>query len=281
MAVKSFIPTIWYSKLLMALRPRLVGEAFVNHDVEGEVMYGGSVKINRIGNVTLKTYDGSSITYEDMDTSAETLNIDNIKYAAVQLDDVDAVQARDGGQLMAKYTEEMARQVAENLDQATFAEIAGAAISANTYGDDTTPITITDGASAKKVLLKLKSLADRANVPVEGRRVACPPDFENALLADPYINIAPPTAEDTLKAGYVGKIYGMEIYSSNNIPQTDGNNDQVILSHPMFTSEVNQLQKLEALRLQDSFKDAIRCLSVSGVKTVMKEGVMKAVVNFQ
>ena len=281
MAVTSFIPTIWYSKLLMALRPRLVGEAFVNHDVEGEVMYGGSVKINRIGNVTLKAYDGSSITYEDMDTSAETLNIDNIKYAAVQLDDVDAVQARDGGQLMTKYTEEMARQVAENLDQATFAEIAGAATSANTYGDDTTPIAITDGASAKKVLLKLKSLADRANVPVEGRRVACPPDFENALLADPYINIAPPTAEDTLKAGYVGKLYGMEIYSSNNIPQTVGNNDQVILSHPMFTSEVNQLQKLEALRLQDSFKDAIRCLSVSGVKTVMKEGVMRAVVNFQ
>ena len=265
----------------MALRPRLVGEAFVNHDVEGEVMYGGSVKINRIGNVTLKAYDGSSITYEDMDTSAETLNIDNIKYAAVQLDDVDAVQARDGGQLMTKYTEEMARQVAENLDQATFADIAGAATSANTSGDDTTPIAITDGASAKKVLLKLKSLADRANVPVEGRRVACPPDFENALLADPYINIAPPTAEDTLKAGYVGKLYGMEIYSSNNIPQTVGNNDQVILSHPMFTSEVNQLQKLEALRLQDSFKDAIRCLSVSGVKTVMKEGVMRAVVNFQ
>lgn len=281
MAVTSFIPTIWYSKLLMALRPRLVGEAFVNHDVEGEVMYGGSVKINRIGNVTLKAYDGSSITYEDMDTSAETLNIDNIKYAAVQLDDVDAVQARDGGQLMTKYTEEMARQVAENLDSATFTEIAGAATSANTYGDDTTPIAITDGASAKKVLLKLKSLADRANVPVEGRRVACPPDFENALLADPYINIAPPTAEDTLKAGYVGKLYGMEIYSSNNIPQTEGSNDQVVLSHPMFTSEVNQLQKLEALRLQDSFKDAIRCLSVSGVKTVMKEGVMKAVVNFQ
>lgn len=281
MAVTSFIPTIWYSKLLMALRPRLVGEAFVNHDVEGEVMYGGSVKINRIGNVTLKAYDGSSITYEDMDTSAETLNIDNIKYAAVQLDDVDAVQVRDGGQLMAKYTEEMARQVAENLDKATFAEIAGAATSANTYGDDTTPIAITDGASAKRVLLKLKSLADRANVPVEGRRVACPPDFENALLADPYINIAPPTAEDTLKAGYVGKLYGMEIYSSNNIPQTEGNNDQVILSHPMFTSEVNELQKLEALRLQDSFKDAIRCLSVSGVKTVMKEGVMKAIVNFQ
>lgn len=281
MAVTSFIPTVWYSQLLRSLKPRLVGEAFVNHDVEGEVMYGGSVKINRIGNVTLKDYTGANITYDDMETTAETLNIDNKKYAAVQLDDVDAVQSRDGGQLMAKYTEEMARQIAENLDKATFEEIAGAATAANTIGDDTTPEVVSTGAQAKALLLKLKTLADKANVPVDGRRLACPPDFENALLSDPYINIAAPTANDTLKAGYVGKLYGIEIYSTNNLPKTEGDNEQIILSHPMFTTEINQIQNMEALRLQNAFKDAVRALSVSGRKTVMPEGVVKAVVDFQ
>ena len=281
MAVTSFIPTVWYSQLLRSLKPRLVGEAFVNHDVEGEVMFGGSVKINKIGNVTLRDYEGSDITYEDMATSALTLNIDLQKYAAVQLDDVDAVQSRDGGQLMAKYTEEMARQVAETIDQATFGEIAGSATSGNTLGDDTTPEVVTDGTSAKKLLLKMKTLADKANVPVDGRRLACPPDFENALLADPYINIAPPTAQDTLKAGYIGKLYGIEIYSTNNLPETEGHNNVLILSHPLFTTEVNQIQNMEALRLQNAFKDAVRCLSVSGRKTVMPEGVIKAVVSFQ
>ena len=281
MAVTSFIPTVWYSQLLRSLKPRLVGEAFVNHDVEGEVMYGGSVKINRIGNVTLKDYTGANITYDDMETTAETLNIDNKKYAAVQLDDVDAVQSRDGGQLMAKYTEEMARQIAENLDKATFGEIAGAAKAANTIGDDTTPEVVSTGAQAKALLLKMKTLADKANVPVDGRRLACPPDFENALLSDPYINIAAPTANDTLKAGYVGKLYGIEIYSTNNLPKTEGSNEQIILSHPMFTTEINQIQNMEALRLQNAFKDAVRALSVSGRKTVMPEGVVKAVVSFQ
>lgn len=281
MAVTSFIPTVWYSQLLRSLKPRLVGEAFVNHDTEGEVMYGGSVKINRIGNVTLKSYTGASITYDDMDTTAETLNIDNKKYAAVQLDDVDAVQSRDGGQLMAKYTEEMARQIAEDLDKATFAEIAGAAQAANTIGDDTTPEVLTTGAQAKALLLKMKTLADKANVPVDGRRLACPPDFENLLLSDPYINLAAPTANDTLKAGYVGKLYGIEIYSTNNLPKTAGDNEQIVLSHPMFTTEINQIQNMEALRLQNAFKDAIRALSVSGRKTVMPEGVVKAVVDFQ
>ena len=281
MAVTSFIPTVWYSQLLRSLKPRLVGEAFVNHDVEGEVMYGGSVKINRIGNVTLKDYTGANIVYDDMSTTAETLNIDHKKYAAVQLDDVDAVQSRDGGQLMTKYTEEMARQIAEDLDAATFAEIAGAAVAANTIGDDTTPIQLATAADAKALLLKLKTKADKANVPVDGRRLACGPDFENLLLSDPYINLAPPTTQDSLKAGYIGKLYGIEIYSTNNIGQTEGNNDQIVLSHPLFTTEINQIQNMEALRLQTSFKDAVRCLSVSGRKTVMPEGVAKAVVSYQ
>ena len=281
MAVTSFIPTVWYSQLLRSLQLRLVGEAFVNHDVEGEVMYGGSVKINRIGNVTLKDYTGANIVYDDMSTTAETLNIDHKKYAAVQLDDVDAVQSRDGGQLMAKYTEEMARQIAEDLDATTFAEIAGAAVAANTIGDDTTPIQLATAADAKALLLRLKTKADKANVPVDGRRLACGPDFENLLLSDPYINLAPTTTQDSLKAGYIGKLYGIEIYSTNNLGQTEGDNDQIVLSHPLFTTEINQIQNMEALRLQTSFKDAVRCLSVSGRKTVMPEGVAKAVVSYQ
>jgi len=281
MAVTSFIPAVWYSQLLRSLKSRLVGEAFVNHDVEGEVMYGGSVKINRIGNVTLKDYTGANIVYDDMSTTVETLNIDHKKYAAVQLDDVDAVQSRDGGQLMAKYTEEMARQIAEDLDAATFAEIAGAAVAANTIGDDTTAIQLATAADAKALLLKLKTKADKANVPVDGRRLACGPDFENLLLSDPYINLAPPTTQDSLNAGYIGKLYGIEIYSTNNLGKTEGDNDQIVLSHPLFTTEINQIQDMEALRLQTSFKDAVRCLSVSGRKTVMPEGVAKAVVSYQ
>lgn len=281
MAVTSFIPTIWYSQLLRDLRPKLVGEAFVNHDVEGEVMYGGSVKINRIGTVSLKDYDGSTITYSDMETTAETLNIDHCKYEARQLDDVDAVQVRDGGQLMAKYTDAMAFAIAEDLDKETFKEIAGAAPAANTVGDDTTPIVISTAADAKAAILKLRNLANKANVPVEGRRIACPTELTSLLLSDPYINISPAKSDESLNAGYIGKLYGFEIYESNNLPETTGHNQVVIASHPLFTTEVNQIQKMEALRLQDSFKDAVRCLSVSGRKTTMPEGVCKLVVSFQ
>ena len=283
MAVSSFIPTIWSAQVLQNLRKRLVGEAFVNHNFEGEILNGGggSVKINRIGDVTLRSYDGSDITYEDMDTEATTLNINNIKYCAVELDDVDRVQVKDAGALMGAYTDRMAYTIADFLDGATFAEIAGAVPSANTYGNDSTPIAVTDGASAKAVLLKLKAIMDKAGVPKDGRRVACSSDFTGYLLADPYINISQPTAADSLVAGYIGKLYGFEIFETENVPDSTGNNAQIIASHPLFTTEANQLQNFEALRSEKSFKDLVRALVVSGVKTIMKEGTAKAIVSFQ
>lgn len=280
MSISTFIPTIWYSKLIAGLKPRLVGEAFVNHDVEGEVMYGGSVKINRIGSVTLRNYTGGTITYDDVSTTDTTLNINHKTYGAYKIDDVDKVQARDGGQLMSKYTDQIAYEIAKDLDVTTFTEISGAATSANTLGDDTTPVVVATSAAAKKLLLDLKTLADEANVPDEARRLACPPAFENLLLADPYINIAAPTAADSLRAGYIGKLYGIELYKTNNIPKTTGDNNVILLSHPLFTTEINQLQEVEAFRDQDSFADKVRILNVSGRKTTMPEGVIKAVVTF-
>lgn len=283
MAVSSFIPTIWSAQVLQNLRKRLVGEAFVNHNYEGEILNGGggSVKINRIGDVTLRDYTGAEITYEDMDTEATTLNINNIKYCAVELDDVDRVQVRDGGALMGAYTDRMAYTIAEFLDGATFAEIAGAVPAGKTYGSDARPIAITDGASAKAALLKLKSIMDKAGVPKDGRRVAASSDFTGYLLSDPYINIAAPTSQDSLVAGYIGKLYGFEIFETENIPDSTGNNSQIIASHPLFTTEANQLQNFEALRSEKSFKDLVRALVVSGVKTVMPEGTAKVIASFQ
>ena len=283
MAVSSFIPTIWSAQVLQSLKKRLVGEAFVNHNFEGEILQGGggSVKINRIGDVTLRSYDGSDITYEDMDTEATTLNINNIKYCAVEMDDVDKVQVRDAGALMSTYTDRMAYTIAEELDSLTFTEIAGAVPAANTYGNDSTPIAVTDGASAKAVVLKLKAIMDKAGVPKDGRRIAASSDFTGYLLADPYINISAPTAQDSLVAGYIGKLYGFEIYETENVPQSAGNNSQVIASHPLFTTEANQLQNFEALRSEKSFKDLVRALVVSGVKTIMPEGTAKVIASFQ
>ena len=137
-------------------------------------------------------------------------------------------------------------------------------------------ISVTDAASAKAFLLKMKTAADKANVPAEGRVFVAPYEFENYLLSDSTINLAAPKADETLKAGYIGKLYGIEVYSSNNCPA-----GKAILTTPQFTTEARQLQNIEAIRSEKSFKDIIRGLAVSGVKVTQAAGVIVGNVSFQ
>jgi hypothetical protein len=277
MAVTSFKPTVWAANIISGLQKKAVSFAGVNHDFQGEVMNGGSVKINRITSVTLKDYDGKPITYDDLDTTDETLNIDHCKYFAFGLDDVDAAQVKDSGQLMVKATASAADEVASDTDAANFKCMSDEA--GVTLGSDSA-IAVTDAASAKQLILKMKNKADKANVPAENRVMFASPEFENILLSDTTINLAAPTADDTLRAGYVGKIYGIELYSTNNMPKSD-DNDVIILTHPAFTTEAYQIDSLEAFRSESSFKDLVRGLNLSGRKVTMPEGVIKAVVTYQ
>lgn len=279
MAVTSFIPEVWTAKLLQSLKAKCVSEAGVNHDYEGEVMGAGSVKINTIGKVTLRDYNGAEIVYDDMSTTDQTLNIDREKVWALQLDDVDSAQVKNSGELMVKAIDEASNEVVADRDKANFKAMSdGAGV---VLGDDTTPIVVSTPAEAKALVLKMKTKADKANVPTEGRVLFAGPELENKLLADTTINLATPTANDSLRAGYIGKLYSIELYSSNNMPVTASDNAVAILTHKKFTTEAVQLNKTEALRSEKSFKDLVRGLCVSGRKVTMPEGVVKAVVSFE
>lgn len=271
MAVTNFIRTIWDAELKQALAKKQVSQQFVNHNYEGTIIGAGSVKINQLADVTLRDYDGNDITTEDIATTATTLNIDHEKYFSVKVDDVDTVQA--AGDLRTPLVNNGATKIAEDEDAYVFSTMA---TEGTLSVGNSAAIKVTDAASAKAFLLKMKTAADKANVPAEDRKFVAPYEFENYLLSDTTINLAAPTANDTLKAGYVGKLYGIEIYSSNNCPE-----GKAILTTPQFTTEARQLQNIEAIRSEKSFKDIIRGLAVSGVKVTQAAGVIVGNISFQ
>lgn len=283
MGVGSFIQTVWIGQLLSSLKNVLVSEAGVNHNYEGEVMGAGSVKINRLSDVTLRDYTGNNIKYDDLETIDTTLNIDKAKYFAVQVDDVDAVQVKNYGALMAEAMANAAYKLGNIRDMLNFSAMI----------TDGTKIPgsakVTTAAEAKALVLKMKTAADKANIPAQGRVMFAGPELENMLLSDTTINLAAPTSDDSLKAGYIGKLYGIEIYSSNNVKkivsetndtvETD-NKDYVILTTPIATTEASQIEKMEALRSESSFKDLVRGLDVSGRKVIMPEAVIVTEVDY-
>lgn len=95
MAISTFIPTIWEARLLAHLDKALVYGNLCNRDYEGDIRnYGDTVKINQIGNVEVKDYTkGTPITVDEIDGTPTELHIDQQKYFAFHVDDVDAAQA--------------------------------------------------------------------------------------------------------------------------------------------------------------------------------------------
>ena len=271
MAIQNFIRTIWDAELKQALSKKLVSQYFVNHNYEGTIMGAGSVKINQLADVTLRDYDGNDVTTEDITTTAVTLNIDHEKYFSVKVDDVDTIQA--AGDLRTPLVNNGATKIAEDEDAYVLSTMA---TEGTLSVGVSSPISVTDSASAKKFVLMMKTAADKANVPAEGRVLVAPFELENNLLGDTTINLSAPKADETIKAGYIGRLYGIDIYSSNNCPA-----GKSILTTPLFTTEARQLQNIEAIRSEKSFKDIIRGLSVSGVKVTQPAGVIVGNVSFQ
>ena len=61
MSVTNFIPTIWSARLLRHLDKTHVYANLLNRDYEGEIKnFGDPVKINQIGDVTIKNYQKST-----------------------------------------------------------------------------------------------------------------------------------------------------------------------------------------------------------------------------
>ncbi|MGM8224806.1 P22 coat protein - protein 5 domain protein, partial (plasmid) [Clostridium perfringens] len=74
MSVKNFIPQIWSARLLANLDKNLVYANAVNRDYEGEIKkFGDTVKINQMGDVTVKDYKGGAIEDPEELNSNQTI----------------------------------------------------------------------------------------------------------------------------------------------------------------------------------------------------------------
>lgn len=82
MSVKNFIPQIWSARLLAHLDKIHVYAGLVNRDYEGEIkQFGDTVKINQIGDITIKKYTGAAIDApDDLTGEQDTLTIDQANY---------------------------------------------------------------------------------------------------------------------------------------------------------------------------------------------------------
>lgn len=274
MSVDTFKPEVWSAVLLASLKKRLVFGMLVNRDYEGEIAdYGDTVTINAVSRPTIGTYTPGSttITPEQGQTASQKLLVDQSKYFAFAIDDVDARQAR--GNLLSALLVESAYGMADVADQ-FLAGLWTGVVSANNLGT----IAVTTAApndAYDKVLVPLKVQLDVANVPTDGRWCVIPPWFHGRLLRDDRFvrfdasGANPPASVN----GFVGRAAGFDIFVSNNAPFISGDDYEVIAGVQGAISYAEQISKIEAYRPQSSFSDAIKGLHLYGGKLVRPDAI--------
>ena len=273
MAIIRFRPEIWSAMLLVALRKALIyaGPTIVNRDYEGEIAEAGdTVRITSVSRPTVGTYvpNQTTITPEELTDAQRTMVVDQAKYFAFKVDDVDARQAK--GTVMTQAMSEAAYAVADVIDQYVAAFYTGAS-PANVLGSTASPInTYTVPTDAyDKVLVPLRTKLTKANVPTTGRYCTVSPEFHASLLLDGrFIKASESADPSALRNGQVGRAAGFDILESNNVPVPTGDIQAITAGTNAAISFAEAISKTEAYRPESGFSDAIKGLPLYGGKLV-------------
>jgi len=269
MAITNFIPEVWRAQLLVALEKSLVYAApgVVNRNYEGDISgYGDTVHITNLVDPTIGTYTAhTDITIEDVDDAKQTLLIDQSKYFAFEVDDIEARQARGG------VLDEQARKAAYKLrdvaDQFVATTMAAGVDAGNLIAEQ----TLSTAAAAYDLLVDLGVRLDEDNVPTEGRFVVVTPKFHGLLLKDSrFISAGDAQGASVRTNGLIGEAAGFSVRKSNNAPDGPGvgAGKLILAGSDIATTYAEQIAKVEAGRLEKRFADFVKGLHLYGSKVV-------------
>lgn len=274
MAITNFIPEVWSASILEALRAKLVFPSLCNRDYEGDIREAGdTVHITGYDDVTVKKYTrGTNITVDAVtDANKGTLTIDQSDYFAFKVNDLDKVQAK--ADLTGNFTNSAAYNMALNVEK----YISGLMDKAATATART--ISVTTPSDAYLAVVEARKQLDKQNVPTEGRWIVVSPDFYALLLQDSRFIEGTEAGHNTLLNGVVGSVSGFTVVESNNVPTVSGkpSKQSIIAGTNAATTFAQQVNKVEAMRMQDDFADMVRGLDLYGGLVVRPECLTKVV----
>jgi N4-gp56 family major capsid protein len=271
MAITQMLPSIWSARILGKLEKALVyaQPGVVRRDFEGEIRADGDrVHFHSFADLTIGTYvkDSTTLTYENLTDSRVTLLIDQAKYFAFRVDDINAAQMRP------KIIDSAADRASYQLAQVADAYVASLYTGASSSNPDNV-IEVTQ-ATAANVYSKFVALAqrmDETNLPAEGRYAIIPPWILALLRQDnAFVTQASPA---TVLNGSIGMVAGINLLVSNNVPVTGTPTDDYHIAAGVEAAigYAEQIVNVEGLRLEGSFADGVRGLHLYGAKVLQPE----------
>ncbi|MEB9437359.1 hypothetical protein [Bacillus cereus] len=262
MSVSTFIPTIWEARLMANFHKRSIADLITTTPTKIE---GNKIIFNRVGAVNVKDYNGT-IEWDDTNPSKVEINMDQQKYFAFKVDDVDAVQA--AGDLIDPHTQEAGAVLQETVDTFVLGLYKGAH-KTHTIGSDSSPIELSP-KNAYDYIVDLNTILNIKKVPKTERFTIINSQVLGLLSKDDRFTKQPVVLENGIVEGQI--INGSQIVVSEEIHGTGGKY-KILGLHKSAIGYGIQLTETEAQRLQNSFADGIRGLMVYGGDILRQESI--------
>lgn len=285
----NFIPEIWSGKLQAKFYKTTVFSEISNNDWEGEIKgQGDKVHIRTIPTITINSYaKGDNLTNQVPTSAPIELLIDQGKYFAVVLDDVDAVQT--DVKLMDMFTNDATEQMKIAIDAQILDGVKAAAAAANkgatagvisgnvNLGTDASPRAVTK-ANIIDLILDAGQVLDEQNVPESGRWLVIP-SWMAAMIKNSDLKQAYLTGDSVspLRNGKLGMIDRFQVYVSNNLPKTGDGDSYLLAGTKDAITFASQMTNVETLRAQSTFGNIVRGLNVFGYSVIKPEALVNMV----
>jgi len=260
MSVENFKPEIWWANLEVGLENAAVAGAVANREYEGEIKKAGDVvHVTHVGDPTIRTYSGADIVIDPIPTTQRNMAIDQQKYFAHNIDDVDAAQAKPG--LMEKHAMRGGYKLAQNEDTYILGLHAQAGMR---IGSDDAPALVSTLNIERKCAQIAKTMDDNG-VPITGRFCIIPPWFRWKMV-EAGLNTLTDNRE-LYRTGYVGTVFDIDFLWTQNVANTSGSKYKIMAGiRGESWAAASQLLQFIAFVQEKRFDDAIKALHVYGAK---------------
>lgn len=263
-----FKPELWSKELLRKINDAGVMLDCVNRDYEGEIKNAGdTVHIQKIGDVTVNDYGAEAIKYQKLDGETDTLVINQKKYFAFMVDDIEKVQANIA--YMQKYLDQAKKACILVQDTFLLGKAADAAVK-NQMGE----VTLTK-TNAYDTLIDLRTLLadakaiDASGLGADGKRpyLVVNPKIGGIIRKCTEFTHATAIGDTNIRKGSIGTFAGFDIKESTNLKEAT-EKTLIMAGTTEAITFASQIVKMDTLRDKDSFSDLVRGLYVYGAKTV-------------
>lgn len=270
MSLELFKPTLWSQRFINNMDKALVFRQVADTSYSGEIQAGQVLKINEIGDISVSDYsDTGGVTFQDIDDAQRELVIDQKKYFAFKVNDVDAAQMNvsvmDGAMQKAAFS------VGDTIDQHIAGKYGEAGITnATNLGSSTAGLDLYASDMPDLITYMTRYLKENN---VIGRPWCIAPPWFMQLLRYAQItrvnDTNAPSFDTPNSPALDGMVSGMgfDFYESNNV-SNDGTDYRIMFGARDAIAFAGQVDRIEALRRESYFQDAVKGLYIYGSKVV-------------